>query len=139
MVYFWIETLVYFSIEINKLPITVTYMWSGGISMRNPVRSAGNWASGLTCQTANGQGYVQKGIAGYFPVHRHEILCGVECLNYHQNLFHIAFDSVSLFIFLIIFFLFLLHCLSVRALAKQALLQFLVCALACANCKCACF
>jgi hypothetical protein len=25
------------------------------------------------------------------------------------------------------------------ALAKQALLQFLVCALACANCKCACF
>jgi len=24
-------------------------------------------------------------------------------------------------------------------LAKQALLQFLVCALACANCKCACF
>jgi len=25
------------------------------------------------------------------------------------------------------------------ALVKQALLQFLVCALACANCKCACF
>jgi hypothetical protein len=25
------------------------------------------------------------------------------------------------------------------AVAKQALLQFLVCALACANCKCACF
>jgi hypothetical protein len=25
------------------------------------------------------------------------------------------------------------------AVAKQALLQFLICALACANCKCACF
>ena len=27
-------------------------MWSGGISKRNPVRPAGKWAKGLTCQTA---------------------------------------------------------------------------------------
>jgi hypothetical protein len=27
-------------------------MWSGGISKRNPVRPAGKWAQGLTCQTA---------------------------------------------------------------------------------------
>ncbi len=27
-------------------------MWSGGISNRNPVRPAGKWAQGLTCQTA---------------------------------------------------------------------------------------
>ena len=27
-------------------------MWSGGISKRNPVRHAGKWARGLTCQTA---------------------------------------------------------------------------------------
>ena len=27
-------------------------MWSGGISKRNPVRPAGKWARGLTCQTA---------------------------------------------------------------------------------------
>lgn len=27
-------------------------MWSGGISNRNPVRPAGKWARGLTCQTA---------------------------------------------------------------------------------------
>ena len=32
--------------------VTVTCMWSGGISKRNPVRPAGEWAQGLTCQTA---------------------------------------------------------------------------------------
>ncbi len=32
--------------------LTVTCMWSGGISKRNPVRPAGKWVQGLTCQTA---------------------------------------------------------------------------------------
>jgi len=49
---------------------------------------------------------------------------------------------VGLFVGVFLFFLkrweiFLKQFLS--ALAKQALLQFLVCALACANFKCACF
>ena len=35
-----------------KCTITVTCMWSGGISKKNPVRPAGKWARGLTCQTA---------------------------------------------------------------------------------------
>ncbi len=37
---------------ISILALTVTYIWSGGISNRNPVRPAGKWARGLTCQTA---------------------------------------------------------------------------------------
>ncbi len=36
----------------SKLVVTVTCMWSGGILKRNPVRPAGKWAQGLTCQTA---------------------------------------------------------------------------------------
>jgi hypothetical protein len=32
--------------------LTVTCMWSGGISERNRVRPAAKWAQGLTCQTA---------------------------------------------------------------------------------------
>jgi len=32
--------------------LTVTCMWSGGISKRNPVKPAGKWARGMTCQTA---------------------------------------------------------------------------------------
>ena len=34
------------------LLLTFNCMWSGGISKRNPVRPAGKWAQGLTCQTA---------------------------------------------------------------------------------------
>ena len=47
--------------------------------------------------------------------------------------------SVSLFIFQSVSLSFLLHCLFVRALAKQALLQVLDLALVGATCKCACF
>ena len=36
----------------TALCLTVTCMWSGGISGRNRVRPAGKWATGLTCQTA---------------------------------------------------------------------------------------
>jgi len=56
-----------------------------------------------------------------------------------KPLLHIAFVGVSLFISLVIFLSFLLQCLLVRVMAKQALLQFLGSVLACANCKCACF
>ena len=50
-------TLSFYSVSVygngvflHLLP-TVTCMWSGGISKRNPVRPAGKWAQGLTCQT----------------------------------------------------------------------------------------
>ena len=47
-----IVLIVYAAILFSKLNLTVTCMWSGGISKRNPVRPAGKWARGLTCQTA---------------------------------------------------------------------------------------
>ncbi len=42
-------------------------MWSGGISKRNPVRPAGKWAQGLTCQTAKTPAcHIQFVRASYF-------------------------------------------------------------------------
>ncbi len=42
-------------------------MWSGEISKRNPVRPAGKWTQGLTCQTAKSPAcHIQFVIARYF-------------------------------------------------------------------------
>ncbi len=44
-------------------------MWSGGISKRNPVRPAGKWAQGLTCQTAKTPACHVQFVNGWFFIH----------------------------------------------------------------------
>ena len=44
-------------------------MWSGGISKRNPVRPAGKWAQGLTCQTAEDPACHVQIVNGWFFIH----------------------------------------------------------------------
>jgi|GEM_PF-1770303 len=87
-----------------------------------------------------GNGYVYEtfGILKHEPVKPTQSLLDVMSLKLALSAKCTIHDvSVSLFIFLIIILSFLLHCLSVSALALLALLQFLVCAMAGANCKCA--